>query len=80
MTIIETADEARKRRAATATAATAGNLMLFPLESWFLMLLLGALHTTFPVVPAIGYGTALVVILSVLLAAHLADKFHRLPD
>ncbi|MFG2292040.1 hypothetical protein [Streptomyces sp. NPDC048603] len=75
--IVETAEEAQKRRAAASLAALGANMVFLPADAWILMLLMGALHATFPVVPAIGYGAALVLMLSVLFTVHVAEKFRR---
>jgi hypothetical protein len=75
--LVETAEEATKRRQTQAVARLTGSVLLLPLEAYLLMLLLGALHTTVAPVAAIGYGASVVVVLSVNLAAHFADKFRR---
>ncbi|MCY0926233.1 hypothetical protein OTB20_08440 [Streptomyces sp. H27-H1] len=75
MTIIETAEERRKRRASEAMAAAAASVGMLSLEAWLLMLLAGGLHSTFAIIPAFGFGPAVLVVLAVLLSAHMTDKF-----
>ncbi|WP_369147058.1 hypothetical protein [Streptomyces sp. R44] len=50
---------------------------LSPLEAWLLMLVIGALHGLAPVIPAAGYGTALLLTLGLDLAAWWAGRFRR---
>ncbi|MEU8840249.1 hypothetical protein AB0D97_14110 [Streptomyces roseus] len=77
MTIIETAAEARKRKSDEAVIKATGGLLLLPLEAWLLMLVLGALHVAGAPVAAIGYGTALLIVLGVDLLAFTTKKFRR---
>ncbi|WP_329168320.1 hypothetical protein OG709_29945 [Streptomyces sp. NBC_01267] len=37
-------------------------LVTLAIKSWFLMLLLGALHGMYASVPAVGYGTAVLLV------------------
>lgn len=77
MTTTETADEARKRKADEAVTATVGSVMVLPLEAWILMLVVGALHGMGAPVAAIGYGTALLIVLGVDLLAYTSKKFRK---
>ncbi|MGV9546840.1 hypothetical protein [Streptomyces ardesiacus] len=59
--------------------ACLGALAVIPFEAWLLMLVLGAVHSVFAVVPAIGFGTAVLAIVGWYLAgAMLAGLFRRL--
>ncbi len=53
---------------------TVANLTGFALKSWTGMLILGALHTFHPGIPAIGYAETL---LWVLLLGHIGSSFQR---
>ncbi|MFJ6720506.1 hypothetical protein [Streptomyces sp. NPDC091259] len=75
--LVETADEATKRREREAVAALSGNVLLLPLEAWALMLVVGALHGLFAPVASVGYGTAVLLVLGVDVAAHMAGKFRK---
>jgi hypothetical protein len=77
MTIIETGEEARKRKADEAAMATVGGVMVLPLEAWILMLVVGALHGAGAPVAAIGYGSALLIVLGIDLLAYTAKKFRK---
>nr|WSW58485.1 hypothetical protein OG513_07755 [Streptomyces sp. NBC_00998] len=77
MTVIETADEATKRRERESIATLTGTALLLPLEAWGLMAILGALHGLFAPVAAVGYGTAVLLVLGVDLAAHFAGRFRK---
>ncbi|MGW1828841.1 hypothetical protein ACWCO0_09635 [Streptomyces tubercidicus] len=39
-------------------------LGLFALNGWLLMIVVGGIHAAVPAIPAIGYGTALLVLLA----------------
>ncbi|MFD6361861.1 hypothetical protein ACFWFX_18715 [Streptomyces roseolus] len=54
-----------------------GAAMLSPAEAWLLMLVMGASHGLVPVIPAAGYGTALLITLGIDLAAWWCGRFRR---
>lgn len=59
--------------------ACLGALAVIPFEAWLLMLVLGAVHSVFAVVPAIGFGTAVLFMIGWNLGgAMLAGLFRRL--
>ncbi|MFI9123864.1 hypothetical protein ACIGW0_31485 [Streptomyces bikiniensis] len=67
----------RERLARTEFIGWLGFGILSPLEAWLLMLVIGALHGLTAGVPAIGYGTALLLTLGVDLAAWWLGRFRR---
>jgi hypothetical protein len=48
---------------AEAAVELVGVLVGFFLRSWLVMLLIGALHSEYAQVPAVGYGTTLLLVL-----------------
>lgn len=50
---------------------------LSPLEAWLLMLVIGSLHGLVPVIPAAGYGAAILLTLGIDLAAWWTGRFKR---
>ncbi|GGX26868.1 hypothetical protein [Streptomyces chryseus] len=70
-------DKQRDEDIPKAVAEVVGFLTLLPLHAWILMLFMGALHGIAGPVPAIGYGTAVLVLLGVDLASHLTKKFRK---
>lgn len=53
------------------------NVAFLPLHAWVLMLVLGAVHSVFAPVAAVGYGTALLFVLGVDLLAVTSKKFRK---
>lgn len=72
--LVETADEARKRKAEEVLVKATVGVVLLPLEAWILMLVLGAVHGIVAPVAAVGYGTAFLFALGFDLLAHLVRK------
>jgi hypothetical protein len=52
-------------------------LLGLPLNTWFIMLLLGALHSDLPHVPALGYVDVLIILAIASLAALEVRPAHR---
>jgi hypothetical protein len=75
--LVETADEARRRKTDEALIKLTGGALLLPLEAWLLMLVVGALHGVGAPFAAVGYGTALLLVLGVDLLAYTAKKFRK---
>ncbi|MEU3729987.1 hypothetical protein AB0E81_11340 [Streptomyces sp. NPDC033538] len=65
--------EALQKRAANFTA----NLILLPLLAYVLMLAIGAVHGFAPAVPALGYGTTLLIALGFDALAVVTKKFRK---
>ncbi|MGH8967299.1 MAG: hypothetical protein ACRDXB_18500 [Actinomycetes bacterium] len=80
-----TADEyrakvkAEKQREAfhQGTIKFASNLALLPLVALVLMLAAGAVHGFAPAVPAVGYGTTILLILGADALAYVTSKFRK---
>ncbi|MDX2575912.1 hypothetical protein PV332_10510 [Streptomyces scabiei] len=74
-------ETARKLRQDIATEQAYGWLFIItalaPAEAFLLMLVLGALHSVFAPVAAVGYGTAYLLVLGVDLAACMTGRFRR---
>jgi hypothetical protein len=68
---------AQHTASAVAVQTCLAAVALAPLEAWLLMLVVGALHGLAAGVPAIGYGTALLLTLGADLAAVQVRKFRR---
>ncbi|MYR43081.1 hypothetical protein [Streptomyces sp. SID5910] len=72
-----------RRKAETAVSGAAvvgaclGILAVIPFEAWLLMLVLGAVHSVFLAVPAIGYGTAVLFVIGWNLGAGMARRLFR---
>lgn len=54
-----------------------GGLAVLPLLAFFLMLAIGAVHGFVPAVPAIGYGTTVLLILGADALAVVTKKFRK---
>lgn len=65
--------EAFERRAANVAA----NLILLPLVAFALMLAIGAAHGFAPAVPAIGYGTTILLVLGADALSTVTKKFRK---
>jgi hypothetical protein len=65
--------EAFEKRAANFTA----NLVLLPLLAYVFMLAVGAVHGFAPAVPALGYGTTLLLVLGADALAMVTKKFRK---
>ena len=65
--------EAFVKRATNFTA----NLILLPLLAYVLMLAIGAVHGFAPAVPALGYGTTLLLVLGADALAVVTKKFRK---
>ncbi|MFE7624259.1 hypothetical protein [Streptomyces sp. NPDC057509] len=67
----------QKQREAFREGATrfVSNLALLPLIAFILMLAVGAVHGFAPAVPAIGYGTTILLIVGADALAHVTKKF-----
>lgn len=72
------ADEQKRQVQGTALAAACVFVaMLIPLQAFILMLVMGAVHGAFVVVPAIGYGTSVLWILGADLLAGFTRRLFR---
>ncbi|GAB1326954.1 hypothetical protein [Streptomyces sennicomposti] len=70
--------EEKQREAFQRNAAKLGaGLMLLPLLAFVLMLAIGAVHGFAPAVPAIGYGTTVLLILGADALAVVVKKFRK---
>ncbi|MEU3986090.1 hypothetical protein AB0F77_39540 [Streptomyces sp. NPDC026672] len=52
----------RQTNGAVTVGACLGILAVLPFEAWLLMLVLGAVHSVFLAVPAVGFGTAVLFV------------------
>ncbi|MEU1074310.1 MULTISPECIES: hypothetical protein [unclassified Streptomyces] len=67
----------QKPNGALVAGACAAALLILPLEAWLLMLVLGAVHGVVAVVPAVGFGTALLLLVGVgMLTGYLRKLLH----
>ncbi|MFG3014319.1 hypothetical protein ACGFZB_28650 [Streptomyces cinerochromogenes] len=77
----ERAAEARERRRKDAAqqraASLAASLTLLPLVAFVLMLAVGAVHGFAPAVPAIGYGTTILLVLGADALSTVTKKFRK---
>ncbi|MEU1254801.1 hypothetical protein ABZ445_16125 [Streptomyces chartreusis] len=75
------AKEARERKQKEAFQAGCAKLgtalLLMPLVAFTLMLAIGAVHGFAPAVPAIGYGTTILIVLGVDALALVTKPFRR---
>jgi preprotein translocase subunit SecD len=73
--------QAQERARKEAFARNAGRflttLLLLPLVAFLLMLAVGAVHGFAPAVPAIGYGTTLLLVLGVDALSALTKLFRK---
>ncbi|MYY03076.1 MULTISPECIES: hypothetical protein [unclassified Streptomyces] len=72
------AKEQRQREAFQQSAVKlATDLALLPLVALVLMLAVGAAHGFAPAVPAIGYGTTVLLVIGADALAYVAKKFRK---
>jgi len=69
--------EAEERARQTAVGWIIIFIALAPAEAFLLMLGLGAVHGIFAPVVAVGYGTAILLVLTADLVAFMANRFRR---
>lgn len=50
-------------------------LALLPLEAWLLMLVMGAVHSIAAAVPAVGFGTSVLLVVGLNMLTGYARKF-----
>ncbi len=62
---------------AVVVGACLGVLALIPFEAWLLMLVLGALHGIVVAVPAVGFGTAVLLVIGWNLGASMVRRLFR---
>ena len=67
----------RKEAFERAAGKFLGTLLLIPLLAFLLMLAVGAVHGFAPAVPAIGYGTTLLLVLGVDALSALTKLFRK---
>ncbi|WP_432157779.1 MULTISPECIES: hypothetical protein [unclassified Streptomyces] len=53
----------RESNPATMLGACLAVLLILPFQAWLLMLVLGAVHSVAAVVPAVGFGTAVLFVI-----------------
>ncbi|MET9480954.1 hypothetical protein [Streptomyces sp. NPDC006638] len=70
---VREADQAERLEVAVGSFVTV--LLLLPVKAWLLMLVVGAVHGIFAPVMAVGYGTALLLMIGVDLAADVVKQF-----
>lgn len=71
------AEEARQARASAALAAFVVALLTIPLQALILMLFLGVLHGIAAAVPAVGYWSALVLVVGLDFVAGFVRRLFR---
>lgn len=71
--------KAQKQKEASQQRARslAASLLALPLIAFLLMLAIGAIHVFAPAVPAIGYGTTILLVLGADALAGVAKKFRK---
>lgn len=52
-------------------------LAFLPMEAWFLMLVMGAVHSTFLAVPAVGFWTAVLFVVGLNMLTSRVRKMFR---
>jgi hypothetical protein len=63
--------------AALIAGACLGMLAVIPFEAWLLMLVLGAIHGIVVAVPAVGFGTAVLLVIGLNMVIGYARKLFR---
>jgi hypothetical protein len=59
---------------AVVVGACVGILAVIPFEAWLLMLVLGAVHGLVVAVPAVGFGTAVLLVIGLNMVTGYARK------
>ncbi|MFJ3084464.1 hypothetical protein ACIPJG_32570 [Streptomyces halstedii] len=71
-------DDQRRQAEGAAVAVTCAVLIAaLPIQAFILMLVMGAVHGAFIAVPAIGYGTAILFVLGLNMAAGFTRRLFR---
>jgi hypothetical protein len=71
------AEEALEVKAGMTLAALVVAVAVFPVQAFVLMLVMGALHGIAAVIPAVGFGTAVLLTAGVDLLALTLKKFRK---
>lgn len=69
-------EEAREAKAGAAMVALLVALTLLPVQAFLLMLIMGALHGI-AALPAVGFGTSVLLVAGVDLLAYTSKKFRK---
>jgi hypothetical protein len=73
----ERRNDARREAFVNNVSKLATNLILLPLDAFVLMLAIGAAHGFAPAVPAIGYGTTILLVLGADTLSTVTKKFRN---